>query len=485
MRNGVGSRRVRRAGRGVAPVGVVVILVAGLVGSAGARPGSVGPSTVEIGTDHAKVSVIASNGSDAGKPDVAPTAVPVEEEATDFSVFSEAVSTLDDSSDDRGASAQASQDTSVDDTGDELKVESIGSAQASGFDLDPGTGAGPNADATSEFSITFEVTEFAESFSLNGEISATADPLSAECVTVTVASPTGAVFDVAAPSGCGAPDGQTIQDAGNLEPGTYTLSVVANAPFSNPDAVGGSAEASFDIDLGVGCGIIGTEGDDTLVGTAEDDFICGLGGDDTIDGLGGDDTIEGDAGDDLISGGDGNDFIFGDRGSDFIFGQGGNDLIDGNAGLDAIEGGTGNDLIQGGSDNDIIFGDDAQGCDAALSDPGLDDDDIRGAEGDDLIHGCQGLDRIFGEGGDDEIDGNTGNDVLRGSAGSDKLHGNDGSDTLTGGTRKDVLFGDGNNDTLIANDGVLDVVHGGPGNNDNARLDVVDRVDGVEIALVG
>jgi Ca2+-binding RTX toxin-like protein len=479
----------------VTPVGFVVILVAGLVGlvgPAGARPGAVGPRLVEIGTDHARIVAVASNGSDRGRTGLRPSAIPVEVEASDFSVFSEAVSASDDSSDDRDAQAQASQDTTVDDTGDELKVESVGSAIASGSDENPAAGAGPNADATSEFSITFEVTEFAESFSLDGEISATADPSSAVCATVTVTSPTGAVFDVAAPSGCGAPGGQSIQDAGRLQPGTYTFSVVANAPLANPDAAGGVADASFDIDLGVGCGIIGTEGDDNLVGTAGDDFICGLGGDDTLDGSGGDDVIFGGGGSDLITGGEGDDVIAGQGGEDAnlsvfagLFGGPGDDLIDGGEGSSLIEGGTGNDILSGGSDFDFIFGDDSQGCDGALSDPGLNDDEILGGGGDDLLKGCQGLDKIFGEGGDDAINGNTGNDVLRGDAGSDKLHGNAGSDKLTGGTRRDVLFGDGANDTLVANDGVLDIVHGGPGRNDNARLDVVDVVDGVEIALVG
>lgn len=487
MRQGVGSTRVRRAGRAVAPVGFAVILVAGmvgLVGPAGARPGAVGPSAVEIATNHARVSAFAFDGG-GDTPD------PVAMEATDFLGFLETVTDADDSGSGRAAQAQAFQDTTIDNSEPlATSVDSLGDASATWSDSNPGDGLDPSARGTSEFTITFEVTDAAVPFSLIGAISTSAGTAIIECSTVLVTSPSGVIFGVASPPNCGGPDSLQISEMGKLQPGTHTFSVVAQALARNPNASGPVAIVLYNLRLSLGCTIIGTADVDVLVGTAEDDFICGLGGNDTLDGSGGDDVIFGGGGSDLITGGEGNDAIAGEEGDDTIeifgglFGGAGDDHIDGGEGSSTIEGGTGNDILGGGGDSDFIFGDDGLGCDLALSDPGLDDDEIFGGGGADFLFGCQGLDKISGEGGDDQIDGNTGNDVLRGNAGSDKLHGNDGSDTLTGGTRKDVLLGDGANDTLFAADGVLDVVRGGQGGGDEAKIDEnIDTVTGVEVFL--
>jgi hypothetical protein len=440
---------------------------------------------LELTTDHARVAVIASNGSEGI---MEPFAEVVEEEDTDFSVFSETVDTRDDSSDDRGAEAQARQDTTVDDSEGRLRVSSSGSADAGGFDEDPGVGDGPEAAASSELEVSFEVTDASTPFVLNAVISAETDGANDGCTAVAVESPSGEVFEVAAPSGCGDPSGLSIADAGVLEPGAYTLSVVAEGQVLNPEA-GSIASASFDLTLFVGdCSIVGTGGDDTLTGTSGDDVICGLGGRDTLFGGGGNDVIFGDPGDDLVDGGPGDDQIFGGRGNDKgLYGRGGNDLILGEGGLDAIAGGVGNDVLDGGDGKDLIYGDEQEGCEDALSDPGLDDDEILGGGGNDDILGCQGLDKIHGEDGDDEINGNTGNDVLFGDAGSDKVRGQQGSDTLTGGPRKDVLLGGQGNDVILARDGVSDEVVGGPGSNDQAQIDEDliegDVVTGVEVFL--
>ncbi len=145
-------------------------------------------------------------------------------------MFSEAVDTTDDSSADRGAGARASQDTTVD-SSEELvtSVDSLGVVDVNGFDQDPATGDGPSAFATSEFSITFEVIDDPAFFSVSGVLTATSDAAGAECTTVTVTSPDGTIFDVAAPAGCGAPGDLSIADGGKLQPGTYSLSVFADA----------------------------------------------------------------------------------------------------------------------------------------------------------------------------------------------------------------------------------------------------------------
>lgn len=75
-------------------------------------------------------------------------------------------------------------------------------------------------------------------------------------------------------------------------------------------------------------------------------------------------------------------------------------------------------------------------------------------------------------------------DFLVGLGGDDVLRGGKGHDTLTGGPGRDVLEGGEGADTFIARDGRRDVVRGGKGKNDSARIDRgIDRVSGVEKLL--
>ena len=80
---------------------------------------------------------------------------------------------------------------------------------------------------------------------------------------------------------------------------------------------------------GIGCTVVGTEGDDTLFGTEGDDVICGFGGNDVIRGGGGNDVIRGGGGDDILRGGRGGDTIYGGGGRDTIYGGRGDDILDG------------------------------------------------------------------------------------------------------------------------------------------------------------
>jgi len=410
---------------------------------------------------------------------------PVSEEASDFSAFLGSVTALDDAPG-RSASAAASQDTTVDSSDPNVtSVDTSGEVSASWFDDDAGDGDDPAGESTSEFTVTFEVSGEPAVFSLTGSIAASADAANADCTTVIVTSPTGAIFSVGAPEGCGSP-GLSVQDEGELAVGTHVFSVVASAVAANPSATGGGAEASFGLNLRLGvCTVTGTEGDDQLVGDAAvGDIMCGLGGDDDLKGLGGNDTIFGGPGGDTVEGGAGNDVISGEGGADVLRGGNGADVINGDEGGDTIDGGLGNDIPAGGNGEDLIVGDDLVDCAEATSAPGLNDDEIFGGSGHDIIWGCQGADKIHGEGGDDFTDGNQGDDVLLGDQGSDKLRGRAGADTLTGGTRKDVLVGGSGNDALFARDGVLDVVRGGGGSNDEAQVDEdLDEVTGVEVLL--
>jgi Ca2+-binding RTX toxin-like protein len=88
----------------------------------------------------------------------------------------------------------------------------------------------------------------------------------------------------------------------------------------------------------------------------------------------------------------------------------------------------------------------------------------------DFLSGDQGNDTIDAGAGDDEVRGEDGNDVLKGGDGNDKLFGGSGADSIDGGN------GD---DTIQSNDGVVDKVACGPG-NDSVVADTVDELTDCE-----
>jgi len=127
----------------------------------------------------------------------------------------------------------------------------------------------------------------------------------------------------------------------------------------------------------------------------------------------------------------------------------------------SVDGGTGRDKITGGGAGDTL----------------------NGNGGRDLIDGLSGADHIFGGGGNDQLRGQSGNDIIHGGSGNDYLEGNTGNDRLDGGAGSDVLNGNSGNDSLTSNDGVVDSLFGGSG-NDEALMDSLDIQQGVESAQV-
>ncbi len=229
-----------------------VLLVAGAETRLNETPSVL--ADADVVTQHAKVQAFGFDGGGTVPPFVT-------EESSDFSEFSETVNAFDDPNDGRTAEGEATQDTTVDFT-DPLvsKVDTSGAGTASWADPEPGDGRDPSAQGRSEFTITFEVTNDGLPFSLVGSIEATAGAANATCTTVTVTSPDGTIFDVSAPASCG-PGEQTIDESGELAMGTHMFSVIASAHASNPNASGGSAEASFNLSLRLGCTVPATDGD--------------------------------------------------------------------------------------------------------------------------------------------------------------------------------------------------------------------------------
>jgi Ca2+-binding RTX toxin-like protein len=98
-------------------------------------------------------------------------------------------------------------------------------------------------------------------------------------------------------------------------------------------------------------------------------------------------------------------------------------------------------------------------------------DVICGFGGNDKISGRPGRDVIDAGDGDDRATGAGGGDLLLGLDGKDRLVGRRGKDRIGGGDDKDKLYGQGNKDFIGASDNARDLVHGGAGHRDRARVD--------------
>ncbi len=110
--------------------------------------------------------------------------------------------------------------------------------------------------------------------------------------------------------------------------------------------------------------------------------------------------------------------------------------------------------------------------------------------GNDKVTARKGRDVVDLGDGDDRGTGSSGGDLLLGLAGKDRLIGRRGNDRIGGGDDKDKMYGQGNKDFLAAVDGNRDLVQGGAGHRDRARVDgrgkrhLKDRVHKVELLRV-
>jgi Ca2+-binding RTX toxin-like protein len=255
---------------------------------------------------------------------------------------------------------------------------------------------------------------------------------------------------------------------------------------------------------GLDATIVGTSHGDTLHGTAGDDVIVSLGGDDQIFGGGGNDVVCAGAGDDLILPGGGDDQVDGADGTDTISYAGAPrpvSLILDPDGGQAI--GVGDDRI---FDVENAIG--SSQPDSLTGGPGP--SRLEGGPGDDSLNGAGGTDRLLGGGGLDNLDGGGRDDVLKGGHEDDFLVGGPGDDSLRGGGGLDIAgfplapgpvdaslatgqaTGDGSDlisemeglvgsefpDTLTGDDGELNVLLGGSGNDHLAGHDGFDYIAG-------
>ncbi len=215
--------------------------------------------------------------------------------------------------------------------------------------------------------------------------------------------------------------------------------------------------------------ISGNDGQDQLRGGSGNDTIRGANGPDSLYGDRDDDEIHGGTGDDVVRGGRGSDSIFGDLGvdvlfgdrdDDFLFGGEGNDVLLGGPGDDGLDGGAGADYLNGGDGIDVVSYSDSpvgpagEGVTVSLANSILVPGSGGHAAGDILI----GVEGVIGSAGNDDLDAadNGSIDGLQGGAGNDTLRGGgDGPDHLDGGIGDDHLLALNHGGEMV----------GGPGND--------------------
>lgn len=174
--------------------------------------------------------------------------------------------------------------------------------------------------------------------------------------------------------------------------------------------------------------------------------------------------IDGGAGNDTLNGGAKNDTLIGDEGNDSLFGQNGNDKLIGGLGADKMRGGAGlsdiGDYSAKANPLEITLGNSADdGEDGEGDNVGTDIEVIRGGSSNDFItttsgravsfFGNAGDDTLIGGGGADTFNGGIGNDSIRGLGGVDRFSVQDGEiDTVSGGGGNDILVNADDDDVL-------------------------------------
>jgi Ca2+-binding RTX toxin-like protein len=195
------------------------------------------------------------------------------------------------------------------------------------------------------------------------------------------------------------------------------------------DSYGATANGEFELVVGPGGPIVGTELADSLYGTDAADTLIGLDGDDWLDGGVGPDEMRGGPGHDTYSVDDPGDAIVEAplQGHDTVY----------------VYSNTGGYALPDGVEDVYFFV-----CEPVHGVGNERGNLLYGGEGADLLEGLGGADSLYGNSGDDELRGGAGRDSLQDWQGDDVLRGGDGDDSLSGGEGADVLDGGPGRDWL-------------------------------------
>ena len=173
-----------------------------------------------------------------------------------------------------------------------------------------------------------------------------------------------------------------------------------------------------------------------------------------------------------VDAGKGSDSVIGGAGRDTLKGGPGNDTLIGNVGDDVIDGGTGRDNLTGGLGRDILdYSKRTENLTIILSDTAN-----NGTTGENDI-ATTSFEIVRGGSGNDTLGTTSSRGVtLIGNAGNDTLTGGSGNDALDGGTGLDQMNGNDGNDTFYAQDGLIETLRGGAGNDTILTRDKKDKL---------
>jgi len=203
----------------------------------------------------------------------------------------------------------------------------------------------------------------------------------------------------------------------------------------------------------------GGSGNDILLGNGIGNGLWGGPGNDTLKGGGGNDTLDGESGMDALYGGDGDDTIIADGDGGTYSGDAGDDAMFAGLGFQFMDGGAGVDLIDHTIyDDDLVFNM-TTGLTQFAGESYRNFEAAKMGNGHDTVTGNAANNDIFGRGG---------NDTLTGGGGKDGLFGGDGNDIITADGDGGVYEGNAGNDTMYAGLGVQ-FMDGGAG------IDVIDH----------
>ncbi len=207
--------------------------------------------------------------------------------------------------------------------------------------------------------------------------------------------------------------------------------------------------------------MFGNGGEDEMYGDDGWDWMCGMGENDRMHGNEGVDVMFGNQCNDMMWGDDGWDFMDGGKDDDIMYGGDGVDVMLGDKGNDCMDGGNDPDFMFGGKGNDVMFGND--NMDWMEGNSG--NDEMDGGNGVDWMLGGEGDDHMFGSNDFDFMLGNDDNDVMDGGAGASFMEGNGGNDVIHGGNNPDIIFSGSGDDCIDGNDGLINLMSGGEGND--------------------
>lgn len=179
----------------------------------------------------------------------------------------------------------------------------------------------------------------------------------------------------------------------------------------------------------VAIGVLGEDGNDTLIGSDLADRLDGGGGTDELRGGGGADKL-------TPSGGGGT--VIGGEGRDRVIVSGNGDWTINDEHVVRITPFTEETLLQGVELASLTAGSGDNAISASTFSGSV---VLDGGAGDDVLQSGRGGDELLGRGGSDWLDSGAGNDVLQGQGGGDVLRGGEGNDQLLGGPGDDTCVG--------------------------------------------